>query len=230
MINLRIYMEENIYDSDSKIKNVLCYGDSNTWGWVPSSMGTKRYDVNNRWPGILQNILGKDYKIIEEGLGARTTMFDDPRPELSLRNGAETLPAILDLHSPLSLVIIMLGTTDSKEMLNLTVEDITNGMRKLIKIVKNHKTLDGCSSPKVFIVVPAIVDEKAEFASKLFKGGALKTKALIESYGKLAAEEGIYYLNPTNDVKVDEFEGVHIDNKNHKILGSLIAQKLSEIM
>lgn len=222
-------MEKDLYDSNSKIKKILCYGDSNTWGWVPSSMGTKRYDINNRWPSVMQNILGEEYKIIEEGLGARTTMFDDPRPEFSLRNGAETLPIILDSHSPLSLVIIMLGTTDSKEMLNLSAQDITEGMRKLIKIVKNHKNLDGCLSPKILIVVPAIVDEKAEFALKLFKGGALKTKSLIESYSKLAEEESVYYLNPTNDVKVDEFEGVHIDNKNHKILGSLIAQKILKI-
>ena len=222
-------MVENICDSNSKIKKILCYGDSNTWGWVPSSMGSKRYNSNNRWPGVLQNILGSNYEIIEEGLGARTTMFNDPRPEFPLRNGLETLPIILDSHSPLNLVIIMLGTTDSKEMLNLNVIDITNGMRKLIKIVKNHKNLEGCSSPKILIVVPAIVDEKAEFASKLFKGGTLKTKALIESYNKLTEEENIYYLNPTNTVKVDEFEGVHIDNKNHKILGSLIAQKISKI-
>ncbi len=222
-------MEENIYDSNSQIKKILCYGDSNTWGWVPSSMGTKRYDINNRWPSILQSILGEEYTIIEEGLGARTTMFDDPRPEFPLRNGVETLPIILDSHSPLSFVIIMLGTTDAKEMLNLTVENITDGMRKLIKIVKNYKNLNGCVPSKILIVVPAIVNEKADFASKLFKGGTLKTKALIESYSKLAEEENVHYLNPTNDIKVDEFEGVHIDNKNHKILGSLIAQKILKI-
>jgi len=219
----------DIYDSNSKIKKVLCYGDSNTWGWVPSSMGTKRYNINNRWPGILQNILGKKYNIIEEGLGARTTMFDDPRPELPLRSGAETLPIILDSHAPLNIVIIMLGTTDAKEMLNLTVEDITNGMRKLIKIIKTFKNLNE-PSPKIMIVVPAVLREEAGFASKFFKGGTLKTKALVESYKKLAKEENVYYLNPTNDVKVDEFEGVHIDNKNHKILGSLIAEKISKII
>jgi len=220
-------MEKEVYDSNLKTKRVLCYGDSNTWGWVPSSMGSKRYDLNNRWPGVLQNILGKDYEVIEEGLGARTTMFDDPRPEFPLRNGAETLPVILASHSPLNFVILMLGTTDSKEMLNLTVENITDGMRKLIKIVKDSKNLDGCSSPKILIVVPAIVKEEADFASTLFKDGTSKTKSLIDSYKKLAEEENVYYLNPTSDVKVDSFEGVHMDNENHKKLGVLIAKIIS---
>ncbi|RJQ15489.1 hydrolase [Candidatus Woesearchaeota archaeon] len=220
---------ENVYDSTAKVKRILCYGDSNTWGWVPSSMGSKRYDKNNRWTGVLQNRLGENYHVIEEGLGARTTNFDDPRPEFPLRNGAETLPIMLESHAPLSVVVLMLGTTDAKEMLHLTVEDITEGMRKLVKIVKSIKTLEHCSLPKILIIVPAIVNEEADFASKLFKGATLKTQDLIEAYKKLADEEQVYYLNPTNQVNVDAFEGVHLDNKNHKKLGKLIAEKILEI-
>ncbi|MEK6964271.1 MAG: SGNH/GDSL hydrolase family protein [Nanoarchaeota archaeon] len=205
---------------------ILCYGDSNTWGWVPSKMGRERYDTQNRWPGILQKKLGEKYEVIEEGLGGRTTMFDDPRPEFPCRNGLQTFASILESHLPIDLVIFMLGTTDAKEMMGLDSSKITEGMRRLIRAAKKFKTLDGFSSPNLLIIVPPILEEKTVFASTLFKGGTAKTKALIRSYSTLAKEEKVLYLNPTDEVKVDSEEGVHIDAENHKKLAELVYNKI----
>ena len=58
------------------MKTVLCYGDSNTWGYSPID-GT-RYARDVRWPGVLRNELGEGYLVIEEGLNGRTTVWDDP--------------------------------------------------------------------------------------------------------------------------------------------------------
>jgi lysophospholipase L1-like esterase len=99
-------------------------------------MGKSRFDINLHWPGILQSKLGTNYEVIEEGLGGRTTMFDDPRPEFPERNGLKVLPIILETHLPLDYVILMLGTTDTKEMMVLNAEKIAEGLRKLIKTVK----------------------------------------------------------------------------------------------
>jgi lysophospholipase L1-like esterase len=96
-------------------------------------------------------------------------MFDDPRPELPLRNGLKTLPIILESHLPLDLVILMLGTTDTKEMMNISPEETTEGILKLIETVKAYKVLAGKTMPKILVVVPPIVKEDADFASKLFK-------------------------------------------------------------
>ena len=212
-------------NTEAKIR-ILCYGDSNTWGWVPSSMGAKRFDENNRWPALLQKELGTDFEIIEEGLGGRTTAFDDPRPEFPLRNGANSLPAILESHLPLDLVIVMLGTTDTKKMMNLSVKEITNGMQKIIRSIKKFKTLENTQIPKILIVVPPIVKETAKFASKLFIGGTKKSTELIQSYKELSEKEQIHYLDPTSKITVDEIEGVHIDANNHKILSKLILDKV----
>jgi len=46
------------------MKNILCYGDSNTYGYNPEN--GQRYDYNIRWTGILQNLLGLEYRVIEE--------------------------------------------------------------------------------------------------------------------------------------------------------------------
>ena len=191
-------------------------------------MGKTRLDINTRWTGILQKKLGNDYEVIEEGLGGRTTMFDDPRPEFKERNGLKILPIILESHLPLDYVILMLGTTDTKEMMNISSEKTTEGMRQLIQTVKTYKALEGTHSPKILIVVPAIVDEKAPFASKLFVGGTNKTKALIKSYKKLAQEEKISYLNPTSKINVDNEDGVHLTKESHKELSELIYKKIIE--
>lgn len=68
-------------------------------------------------------------------------MFDDPRPEFPERNGLKTLPILLETHLPLNLVIVMLGTTDTKEMMDLSSEKITEGIQNIIKVIKNHKIL-----------------------------------------------------------------------------------------
>jgi lysophospholipase L1-like esterase len=207
-------------------KRILCYGDSNTWGWVPSRMGKQRFDASVRWPGVLQKKLGDTYEVIEEGLGARTTMFDDPRPEFPGRNGLETLQVILESHLPLDYVILMLGTTDTKEMMNLSSDDIALGMRKLIISIKQFRTLDGTKSPEILVVVPPIVDERCEFASKLFAGGTQKAELLRELYSQVADEEDVLFLDPTKDVSVDAAEGVHIDAQNHRKLAELIFEKI----
>jgi len=216
-------------NTNNKAKRILCFGDSNTWGYVPMGMAKKRYSIKERWPGILQTKLGDEYEIIEEGLGGRTTMFDDPRPDFPERNGLKILPAILETHLPLDFVIIMLGTTDTKEMLGLSSVKTTEGMRRIVKIIKNFKTLEKTLPPKILIVVPPIVNEKANFASKLFKGGTAKAKELIESYKNLAKEENVLYLNPTEQVQVDEEDGVHIGSEGHKKLAELVYEKIMEV-
>ena len=217
-------------NTNKRAKRILCYGDSNTWGWVPGSMGKQRFDTSIRWPSLLQKKLKKEYEVIEEGLGARTTSFDDPRPEFPERNGLTLLPIILETHLPLDYVILMLGTTDTKPLINKTPEEIGEGIRSLIKVIKQYRTLENTSSPpKILLVVPPIVNEKASFASTLFKGGEEKGKALVSIYKTISEEEqGILFLDPTSKVKVDKAEGVHLDNKGHKKLAKLILEKIKE--
>lgn len=208
------------------VQRILCYGDSNTWGWVPGSQGTQRYSVDERWPGMLQSLLGDGYQVIEDGLGARTTMFDDPRPEFPGRNGLQTLPAVLKVNWPLEIVILMLGTTDTKEMINATSQRIGQGMQKLVQMVKSLKSSALSAKPKILIIVPPIVDETAEFALTLFKGGTAKGKELVEVYKNIAAEEQVNYLDPTNEVRVDRTDGVHLNAEAHRKLAELIYRQL----
>jgi lysophospholipase L1-like esterase len=88
------------------MKTILCYGDSNTWGYAPGT--GKRYLRHERWTGVLQQLLGSNAVVIEEGLNGRTTTLDDPTKPF--RNGKDYLIPCLDSHAPLDLVVLMLGT------------------------------------------------------------------------------------------------------------------------
>ena len=109
------------------MKEILCFGDSNTYGLIP---GTKnRYGRDTRWTGLIeQQLYGKGYRIIEEGLCGRTTVFEDELREG--RKGAAFLPTLLESHAPVNRVVLMLGTNDCKTFYNASAEVIGKGMRK----------------------------------------------------------------------------------------------------
>jgi lysophospholipase L1-like esterase len=215
-------------NTNSETVKILCYGDSNTWGWVPGEMGKKRFNVDERYPGILQKLLGDEFEVLENGLGARTTNIDDPRTELPNRNGLNSIVSDLDVYSPLDFVIIMLGTTDTKEMLNRSVEEISEGLEEIVKVIQSKQVLDGYSVPKVIIVTPSIVNEEVDFAKEFFKGGEAKGLQLRSKYAELAQKYKCDFIDPTNVVNVDERDGVHLSKENHKALAELISKKFNK--
>ena len=106
--------------------NILCFGDSNTFGTNPKG---GRHSWNTRWPGRLQVLLGPEYYVIEEGMGGRTTVWDDPLEPG--RCGIQALPMALQSHKPLDLVILFLGTNDCKAHFHASPRVITKGMENL---------------------------------------------------------------------------------------------------
>ena len=112
--------------------NILCYGDSNTWGQVPGA-DTDRFQRQDRWPQVMASHLGDGYEVFEAGLSGRTTTFD--RPPRQWRNGRDLLVPTLETYSPLDLVIILLGTNDVS-LPYLSVADITAGAGELVEIVR----------------------------------------------------------------------------------------------
>ena len=102
------------------MKQILCFGDSNTYGLIP---GTKdRYPWEVRWTGILaEGIREKGFQVVEEGLCGRTTVFEDELRDN--RRGVAVLPMILESHQPLEKVVLMLGTNDCKTIYQASAEE-----------------------------------------------------------------------------------------------------------
>ena len=122
------------------MKQILCFGDSNTYGLIPGT-ANQRYGWGTRWTSILDDkVRTKGYRVIEEGLCGRTTVFDDPfRTE---RRGTEMLPAILESHRPVDTIVLMLGTNDCKSVYSATPEVIGQGIEQLLS--KYHGICLGC--------------------------------------------------------------------------------------
>jgi lysophospholipase L1-like esterase len=208
------------------MKNILCFGDSNTWGYEP--LVARRYPTDVRWTGVLQKSLGSDYRVIEEGLNGRTTFIsEDERP---LRSGSDVLPILLESHRPLDLAIIMLGTNDLKLEFNLTVAEIAQGAKTLCELVMNSEYLED-HPPEILLISPThighnILPEDKEF----FVQAREKSLQFAEHYEKAAAEAGVHFLDAAKVAKVSEVDGVHWDASQHKEFGELLSGLIQKII
>ena len=133
------------------MKTILCYGDSLTWGY--SAEGPRRHALEDRWPSVLQAALDAEINVIAEGLNGRTTAFDDHTADAD-RNGARVLPTLLSSHSPLDLVIILLGTNDMKPFISGHAFGSKQGVERLVEIVRGAAYPLDAAAPQVLIVSP----------------------------------------------------------------------------
>jgi len=123
----------------------------------------------------------------------------------------------------------MLGTTDTKEMLNRSVEDITNGFESIVHSVLEKVLLEGYKTPSILIVVPPVINEKIEFAKQFFKGGTAKGRSMGKRYKNLARRLECNFLDPTEFVIVDDCDGVYLAKEGHKVLAKMVHNKLVDI-
>ena len=208
---------------------ILCYGDSNTWGYISGSEH-QRYGNSERWTKVLANLLGDKFEIIEEGLNSRTLISNDPRPGKEGTNGYEYLIPCLDSHDPIDLVILMLGTNELKYTYNKTPEEIGNLLEEyFVKTILNRKSQMKDSYPKLLIIAPPLVSEETGYGRKENKylGASEKSNKLNDIYKNIAEKYNCYFLsNKGLDVGID---GVHLTKESHKKLANLLNEMVKKI-
>lgn len=204
-------------------KNILCFGDSNTWGAMPYSEA--RLPLHVSWPGEIQNILGGDYEIISEGLFGRTLVAEDAGKPF--KTGLTHLKAILMSHQPLDLLIIMLGTNDVKDRYHLTAGQIAAHLSQLVSYAKEILKDD---ESKILIICPpaVVVPENGELDSKIVSG-LQKFKELPNLYKQVAADSRCFYLDANDYVSLSKTDGYHLDEAGHKDLAIAIAGEIKKI-
>lgn len=206
------------------MKTILCFGDSNTWGYDPVS--GERFPRDIRWPGVLRRQLGDDYFVIEEGLNGRTTVWDDPIE--GYKNGKEYLIPCLETHRPLDLVVIMLGTNDLKLRFSVSAYDIGKSMAVLVDIVKKSASGPGDTAPEIVIVAPPPVTKLTEFG-EMFAGSEEKSRRLAGHYSVVADEYAVHFLNAGEVLQCSDLDGIHFERAEHRLLGRAVAAKVQEI-
>ncbi len=214
------------------MKNILCFGDSNTYGlnpeWVHGNFG--RHDIDTRWTGRLQKLLGSEYRIIEEGLNGRTTVFNNPTGEY--RCGIDYFQPCIESHIPLDLIIIMLGTNDAHPLFNTRPNDIAQGLARLIKVAKNPAIYLGMPMPKILIAVPVPIGKAAlSLPDGVTTPEMIKTtEGLAEAYKHVAEMYGCEYIDLGKFAQTAPFEGVHLTPEAHAAIAEAYAAKIKEIL
>ena len=220
------------------MKRILCYGDSNTWGFDPDTFAKElsyylRYDENTRWTSLLQNRLGSGYTVIEEGLGGRTTVFDDPL-NLQQLNGRQYLMPCLGSHAPIDLVVMMLGTNDLKTYFNVSAFDIAAGNELLVKIIQSTNFGPEGRVPQILLVSPVSLNENLSQSCirDLFNVPYTieRCKILPGLIEGVAERNGCHYLFSDPYVELSTIDYVHFTKNGHMKLADAIAQKIKDCL
>jgi lysophospholipase L1-like esterase len=205
---------------------ILCFGDSNTYGYSPES--GKRFDRDQRWTGVLRRTLGNGYEIIEEGQGGRTTVWDDP-VEGGNKNGLAYLSACLESHSPLDLVTLMLGTNDAKKRFSVTATDIGMCISRLVQQILSGNSGRDWKAPKLLLIAPPPFARLSGFA-EVFLDGTEKSKKLGSIYREIAARFGCSFLDAGEIIRSSDIYGIHFEEDEHRKLGQAVARTVKQLL
>jgi lysophospholipase L1-like esterase len=211
------------------MRSILCYGDSNTWGAATVARPDNRYTPNERWPGVLRAALGPEWLVIEEGLGGRTTVSDDPVEWNPDRNGARFLPVCLHTHKPLDVVAIMLGTNDLKARFGKTPWEVAQGVGVLVDLVKMAGAGRNGGTPEIIMMCPPIILDQLPLHPDLFAGAPAKSREIAARYRAVAAEHGVRFFDAASVAVSSKVDGFHLDPEAHTAIGRAIAAEVSKI-
>lgn len=210
-----------------KEKNILCFGDSNTWGADPAC--GPRFDRVTRWPCILQKELGEGFHVVEEGLCGRTTVWDDPIE--GDKNGLKQLVPILKSHVPLDVLIIMLGTNDLKNRFSVSPLDVANSVNQLVETARNTFNCFDGTPPEILVICPPPFAPLAETPFKeMFIGGEEKSHRLATEFREVAADRGFRILNAGEVIQSSPIDGIHFEPAEHAKLGKAVAEEIRNIL
>ncbi len=207
------------------MKEVLCFGDSNTWGYNPTDKS--RYPREVRWTGVLQRELGAGYHVIEEGQNARTTVWDDPVS--GDKNGLRYLSPCIESHKPLDLVIILLGVNDLKQRFAVTAYDVAQSAGRLVEAVRKSDTGPAGRAPAVLLVSPPPLGRLTELA-EMFQGGPEKSRLLAARFAERARLHACPVFDAGTVVKSSDIDGVHWAPEHHAKLGAALAVETRRLL
>lgn len=217
-------MRGKVCRSMKSVKRILCFGDSNTWGYIAGS--AERYPSDIRWTGLIAKALGEGYEIVEEGQNGRTTVWDDPAE--GEKNGLRYLEPCLESQKPLDLVILFLGSNDLKVKFSLGSLEIALGVERLIRMVKMSESGPGGRAPEILILAPPVMSPQGDLVER-FEGGPEKARRLAGHLEALSKRYGCAFLDTDPHVELDMIDGVHLSAAGHKKLAAAILVKIAEI-
>lgn len=224
------------YDGKEKIivgmeermaKTILCYGDSNTYGYNP--VDGSRYPLEIRWPGRLQDLLGGEYRIIEEGCNGRTTIYDDPLE--GWKNGLTYLRPCLNSHKPLDYMIMMLGSNDLKSSFQASAQEIAAGAERLVEEVYSFMQEKDCPVPQIILVSPPEIGTEivnGPFGSCFSEEAIHRSREFPKYYQQIARRQNCMYLDAAEYIKPSAVDSLHLEPEAHAALAAALAKMIRQ--
>lgn len=204
------------------MKKVLCFGDSNTYGFVPGKCA--RYDKNTRWTGVLQALCGSDFSIIEGGCNNRTAFVDNPAG--AEQTGYKILPEYFT-KDYFDIVVLAIGINDLQLFFRPTLEEFEQGIEKLIKITK-----DLSPNAKIILVCPSKLDlagiKSCVFSFQFDEISVEKSGKLSPIYKSLAEKYKCHFIDLNNIVDVSPLDGLHFSAESHKKIAENLYKNLKQ--
>ena len=205
------------------MKRILCFGDSLTWGF--DSATRTRFDEDSRWPCVMQQALGGDYKVIEEGQNGRTIATEDPAE--GEKNGLKYLGPCLESHTPLDFVIVMLGSNDCKRKFAYSSMDIAGEMQIMLEKIQAYNRFRCNDRFKVILVSPPHIAESMKDSwlgdSFGYENSVKLSKELAPWYKQLADMYGCIFVDAAEHVKASNIDGAHMESEDQRKLGKVLA-------
>ena len=212
------------------LHHILVYSDSLTWGIIPNTR--RRLPFDERWPGVLEHKLtglGHRLRVIEDCLNGRRTVWEDPfKPG---RNGLEGLAQRIEMHSPLALVILMLGTNDFQfsHPYN-TAWSAAQGIATLVNEIRKAPIEPGMPAPPILVVCPPPVHSPRGVLAAKFSGAEERCMGLSDAYRAICAELGCQFFDAASVTSASRVDGIHLDADQHLSLGRALADVVGPIL
>jgi lysophospholipase L1-like esterase len=204
------------------VQHILVYSDSLSWGIIPTTR--RRLPFEARWPGVMELALaepGNPVRVIEDCLNGRRTVWDDPfKPG---RNGLIGLAQRIEIHSPLALVVLMLGTNDFQSMHPHTPWHAAQGIATLVNAIRQAPIEPGMPIPPVLVVAPPPIETPRGPIAPKFANAANKSKGLAAAYAETTASLGCYFFDSGGVTSSSVVDGIHLDADQHDRLGKALA-------
>lgn len=216
------------------MKHIVCFGDSNTHGYCADpkdcAEGGNRYNEAERWPCLLQEMLGPEARVLEEGLSGRTTVFSDPLHESM--SGLQVIYSVLMSHEPVDLLIIMLGTNDTKERFSANAACIGIGMERLLDKAKSVPCWrDG--TPRILVIAPPHISEglyAVPEGEPMGAGCPEKSRQLAKHFASAAERQGCAFLDAEGLAEFNRLDCMHLTRRGHRQLADVLGKIVPELL
>ena len=203
------------------MKKIICYGDSNTFGF--NTADNSRFDENTRWTSVLQKKLGTEYEVINEGMCDRTGFVINPKGFIF--SAPKHFPELILQTGDIDILILWVGTNDLQFKYDLTIHQFENGLEKLIVMAKDNVR-------RIILIPPVILSDnvlEGNFNFQFNSTSIVKSKKVGKIYRKLSNLYGLDYFDLNNFVKPSNVDGLHYDSEGHNIISTKLSDYIKSI-